>query len=213
MSTTGVNTTSDDSTSNLTSSPSGSIADVSPTYVNPANANSYYQQYSNMLASSMQPYNQQQSQALEGQLASSGIQNSGAAGYLQGNLAAQQQANLTSADTQFLNTAFGYNQQADLANAGYANAASDLNASSYNTYQNELLGYGANEQNELLSAYLGTYEPNSEVGSLYGEGLSGELGGYGNIYSSALQGEGSALGGAASGLGTFFGDAAEAGLL
>lgn len=212
MSTTGVDTTSDD-TSNLTSSPSGTIADVSPTYVNPANAQQYYNQYSGLLAQSMAPTNQQENLQLEGQDASRGIQNSGAAGYLQGNLTAQQNANLAFGDTQFLNTAFGYNQQADLANAGYANAASDLNASSYNTYENELLGYGANEQNEELEAYLGTYEPNSAVGSLYGEGLSGELGGYGNIYSSALQGEGSALGGAASGLGSSLGALAEMGML
>lgn len=190
----------------------GSVAQVNPTYVDPANAQGYYGQYAQLLQSAMDPYFAQQQQQLTSDLRARGIQNSGAAGYLEGNLLGQQGATLAGQEAPLLSQAFGYNQQADMANAGYGNAASlynanaysgavDKNYSAYNNYLNELFGLGASNYGALQGAYLNSFGPSTGVESGFNNALSGTSNAYTNVYGSAVQGQGAAVGGAFSGLG------------
>ncbi len=98
-----------------------------------ANNTPYYmQQYEQMVQQAMAPENLQQQQQLQGDMASRGIQDSGAASYLMGNLQSQQGAALASALSPFAQQGFGYQQQ-DLAQ----NAA-NLQSSLGQTYQGRL---------------------------------------------------------------------------
>lgn len=200
----------------------GPTPQVAPSFANPQDPYGYYTQYTGLLSQGMQPYFQQQQQQLDEDLRARGIQNSGAAGYLEGNLLGQQGATLASQSAPFLSQAFGYGQQDILSNQGAANAANYYNAGqfgnaetqnfdAYNNYQQQLLGLGAGQFGNLQAAYLNSYGPNTGVTSAYNNALSNTGNIYGNVYSSAAQGQGTALGGAFGGLGTYFGDAAAAG--
>jgi hypothetical protein len=191
----------------------GGTAQVAPTYANaatidPANAQSYLNQYEGALYSSLQPGFEQQDQQLAQSNAARGITNSGSAGQLEGNLYGQQAAALASGMTPLVSQGFGYAQQdvtgnaanqqtVNLANAGYGNTASmynanayntdvNANASAYNNYQNELLGYGSGEQNSLLSAYLNSYGPNTGVESVANTGAGNTGSVYGNVFGEQL---------------------------
>lgn len=202
----------------------GALGQVTPTYVNPANAQNYYTQYANMLQQSMQPTFNQQDQALQAQIMGSGLQNSGAAPQLLNNLYGQQSSTLAGQDAPFLSQAFGYQQNADTANAAYGNQASLYNAGAYNTalggnqstynnYLNTLLGLGSGQSSGLLSQYLGTYEPSSEALGAFGSTATGAQNVYGDVYSNAATNQANVL----SSLGQTAGDtavtAAEFGLL
>jgi len=194
----------------------GNVAQISPTYIDPANAQAYYQQYSQMQQQGLTPYFQQQQEQLAESNAARGIQDSGAASYLQGNLLGQQSATLASADAPLVSQAFGYNQAADTQNAQAGNNASVYNAnaystavggnaSAYNNYLNELLGLGSGNASALQAAYLNSFGPNSGVTSSYGNELSGTGSTFGNVYSNTLNAQNQAVGEGFSALGTFLG--------
>lgn len=212
----------------------GGTAQVAPTYANaatidPANAQSYLNQYEGALYSSLQPGFEQQDQQLAQSNAARGITNSGSAGQLEGNLYGQQAAALASGMTPLVSQGFGYAQQdvtgnaanqqtVNLANAGYGNTASmynanayntdvNANASAYNNYQNELLGYGSGEQNALLSAYLNSYGPNTGVESVANTGAGNTGSVYGNVFNQQLQNEQQTF----NDIGTGFGQGASGG--
>lgn len=130
--------------------------------VDPNSAQSYLNQYGQMLMAGLQPGFQQQDQALAQSLASRGITNSGSAAQLEGNLQGQQAAAFANAYSPMIGQAFGYQQQDltgnqaaqnqfGLANLGYANTALGQNAA----YQQQMgladLGYG----NAALGANAG----------------------------------------------------------
>ena len=195
----------------------GATPSVTPTYgqattVDPNQAQQYYNQYAALYQQSLAPGFAQQQQQLQDSDAARGISNSGAAGYLQGNLLGQQAGQVASGLAGFTGQEYA-NTQADiqgnqaaqnqygLANLGYANQASDTNAgyyaqglganmNAYNNYQNELLGLGGALLSAEQSAYLNSYGPNTGGESAYGSALSGMQNTYGTIYGQGIAAQG-----------------------
>lgn len=166
----------------------GSIASVNPAMLDPA---SYYAQYGQYVSQGMQPYFQQQQQQLNADLRARGIQDSGAAGYLEGNLLGQQGAQVEQGALRYGTEGALSNQQAAnqaaYFNAGqYANATQQ-NFDAYNNYLQQLLGLGGGELGGLQSAYLNSFGPNTGVQSGFGSVLSGTGKTYGDVYSGAQQ--------------------------
>jgi hypothetical protein len=200
----------------------GGLPTVSPTYADPNQNQAYMQQYEGLEGAALAPQFQQQDQAEADQLASRGLTMSGAGAQLTNDLFGQQASALAGADAPIVSQGYGYTQQdiqgnqaaanqATATNAGYYNEALTGNASAYNNYLSQLYGTGAQTGNSELSAYLGSYGPNTGVESIMGTGLSGTQNAYTNIYDTMNQGQGTALGGLGSGLGTYYGDVAIAG--
>ena len=191
----------------------GQLGQINPTYagaasIDPNSAQAYYNQYAQMLQQSLAPYNQQQDQQLQSDMAARGVQNSGTGSYLMGNLQGQQQANLAGQLAPMVSQAFGYQQndltgnaanqqQANIYNAGQANAATGQNVgyynqalgqygNQYNNYLNELFGAGQGQQNSLLSSYLNSFGPSTGVTNAMTSGMNAATGLYGNVYGSQL---------------------------
>lgn len=176
----------------------GGIAQVDPSFASPQDQQAYLQQYQQMLEQSMNPYFQQQQQQLNADLRARGIQNSGAAGYLEGNLLGQQGATLAGQVAPMVQQAFGYANQDVLSNQNAANEAAVYNANNYqqavndnygayNNYVNELLGLGGSNLGALQAAYLNSYGPSTGVQSGYNSALAGEQNIFGNVYGNAMQ--------------------------
>jgi hypothetical protein len=178
----------------------GTLGYVSPSYVDPTQSTAYMQQYEQLVAQGLAPQFAQQQQQLQDSTAARGISNSGAGAYLQGNLTGEQAAAYAQGISPIVQQGYGYTQQDLMANQGAANAASYYNAGTYNNYLNE-----------LQTAYLNSYGPNTGVTSAYGSAVGGIGSTVGGAYAGAEQGQGAALGGIGQGLGTYFGDAAAAG--
>lgn len=206
----------------------GNIAQVAPTYaqaatVDPNQTQSYLNQYENVTNQSLQPYFQQQQMQLQEADAARGIQNTGAAGYLQGNLLGQQGATLAGQFAPLVQRSYGY-QQDDIAanqanaqsanqfnatqanqaagtNAGYYNQALVANYNAYNNYLNQLYGSGSNEQNSLLAAYLNSFGANTGVTNAMSQGLAGTQNAYNNVFNQASQNQQNTIGNAALALG------------
>lgn len=175
----------------------GGIAQINPSFASPGDQQGYFQQYAQMLQQSMNPYFQQQQQQLEEGLRARGIQDSGAAGQLQGNLLSQQGATLAGQEAPFLSQAFGYTNQDVLSNQNAANEAALYNANSYqqgvnhnydayNNYLQQLLGLGASDYGAQQAAYLNSFGPSTGVQSAYGSALNGMQNVYGGVYGNAL---------------------------
>lgn len=190
----------------------GGIAQVAPTYaqaatVNPNQTQQYLNQYEQLTNQSLQPTFQQQQMQLQESDAARGIQNTGAAGYLQGNLLGQQGATLAAQYAPLVQQSYGY-QQGDISqnqanqqavntgnastanaaagtNAGYYNNAVGANYNAYNDYLQQLQGEGANQQNALLSAYLNSFGANTGVSNVLSQGLSGTQNAYSNVFNTA----------------------------
>jgi len=200
----------------------GGTPNVAPTYasaasgnaaqIDPATAQQYLSQYEGALGQSLQPGFQQQQQQLEGDLASRGIQDSGAASYDMGNLLGQQAATYASniqpmisqgfgyaqqdANTNVGNqqqmglTNLGYQQEANMANAGYGNTASMTNANYYAQDRNANASAYNNYQNELFGQ--GASEQNALLAAYLGS--YGPQTGVTNAMGSAMGNQGSIYG-------------------
>lgn len=175
----------------------GDPASVNPAMASPFDQQGYYQQYAQMLGQSTQPYFQQQQDQLNQDLRARGIQDSGAAGYLEGNLLSQQGATLAGQDAPFLSQAFGYANQDVLGNQQAANEAAYYNAGqytnavnqnydAYNNYLQQLLGLGGSNYGALQSAYLNSFGPSTGVESGYNSAIGNVGNIYGNVYGQAL---------------------------
>lgn len=209
----------------------GQLGYVAPTYANaatvdPNSSAQYLAQYEQATQNALNPTFQQQQLQLQEANAARGISNTGAAGYLQGNLQGQQGATLSAAYSPLINAAMGYNQQ-DVAqnaaqqqaanlqnataatdtsalNAGTYNTALNTNAQDYNQYLSSLQTAGEQEQQALLSAYLNSFGSATGVQSILGTGLNNEANAYSSIYGdqtgemdAMLGGAGAAMGGGA----------------
>lgn len=203
----------------------GSLPTVAPTYataatVDPNAQYGYLQQEEAANAASLAPGNAVQDSNLQDSLAARGISSSGAGQQLYSQLQGQQQATLAGMNAPAIAQQSGYTQ-ADIAanqtneqgtnifNAGEGTAATGANANfyatalgsneaNYNNYQNELYSTGATEGNELLTAYLNSYGPNTGVQtSINNEGTAANNI-YGSVYGNATSTENAALGDAAT---------------
>jgi hypothetical protein len=206
----------------------GALPSVTPTYANaatvdPAQSGQYMDEYAGLLGTALGPEFAQQQSQLQDSDAARGISNSGAASYLQGNLEGQQAAAYAGALEPIVSQGYSYSQadtaanqantqQANITNAGAANAATGTNAayyasalgtneSDYNNYLNELFGAGTSESGSELSAYLNSFGPNTGVTSAITTGEQSQGNIYGNIYGTAQQGASSNLNSALSAYG------------
>jgi hypothetical protein len=107
----------------------------------------------------------------------------------------QQQINLANQASQ---------NQASNTNAGIQGDALNYNANAYNGYLNTLEGQQYNTGNELLGSYLGTYSPNSEIGSLISGGESAGASGYSQGLQNGYNLQDAALGAAGGAAGNYF---------
>lgn len=176
----------------------GGTPQVAPTYADPNQNPAYINAYEQLTQQSLEPYFQQQQMQLQESDAARGIQNTGAAGYLQGNLLGQQGATLAGAYAPIVQQGYGYTQQdiqgnqqaanqAATQNAGYYNADRTSNYDAYNQYLQNLYGSGANQQNSLLTAYLNSFGANSGVSNVASQGLAGTQNAYSNTLGNAQQ--------------------------
>src|SRR5271165_852105 len=172
----------------------GTLGYVNPAYVDPQQSQAYMQQYEQMVAQGLAPQFQQQQQQLQDSSAARGISNSGAAGYLQSDLMGNQAAAYAQGISPIIQQGYGYSQQDLMGNQGAANAASYYNAGTYNNYLNE-----------LQTAYLNSFGPNTGVTSAYGSAVGGIGSAVSGAYQGAAGGEMGALGGLGQGLGSYLG--------
>lgn len=168
----------------------GTLGYVNPSYVNPQQSQQYMQQYEQMVAQGLAPEFAQQQQQLQDSSAARGISSSGAAGQLQSDLLGQQAAAYAQGIQPIISQGYGYSQQDLMANMGAANQASYYNAGTYNQYENE-----------LMSAYLNSFGPNTGVQGAYGSAIGGLGSTYGSVYGQGLAGQSAELGALGSGLG------------
>jgi hypothetical protein len=194
----------------------GAIPQVAPTYanattVNPQQSQQYLNQAEGLEAQALAPTFQQQQMQLQDSDAARGISNSGAAGYLQGNLQGQQASALASADAPMVAQGYSYSQSdiaanqnaqntANLTNAAASNAAANTNAgyyasavgtnaANYNNYLSALNAQGDTQSNALLSAYLNSFGANTGVTSAINTSEAGASNVFGSTYGAAQQNE------------------------
>ena len=182
----------------------GAIPQITPQQIQPGDIGGFLPGYTSAVQQADQPMFQQQSDALNSDLASRGIYNSGAANASQGNLLAQQYATV-------LGQSLPYAQQDITGNVGAQNEALAANAAAYGNvtqgnqqnYNNYLAAlYGGNQQNgqNLQNAYFNSYAPNQ---GLIGQGLGQAGQAYQNTYNQGVAGAGQ-LGGELAGLASSF---------
>lgn len=156
--------------------------------INPNSAQSYLNQYGNVLGMGLAPEFQQQQAALAQSNAARGITNSGAAGQLESNLLGQQAGAYANAYAPMVGQAFGYQQsdltgnaanqqQMALANLGFGNAA--LGATAGYQQQANLSNQSASNEANLMNAnyynqdrYTNAGAYNSFMNELFGQGAS-----------------------------------------
>lgn len=166
----------------------GGVPFIDPAMINPTDLGSFLSTLTPSVQASMAPMFKQQSQALDESLAGRGIYNSGAAADLQGNLSAQQGADVLGAAIPVAAGEVGSNQQA-------ANAANAYNATAYGNAVDQNMGQYNNFLNTLLGTYLGSFNPPT---GLLGQGMGAAGGAYSNAYGASQQGTGGLIGSLAS---------------
>jgi ABC-type cobalt transport system substrate-binding protein len=181
----------------------GATAQVNPTYaqaaaavapsqaqaatVDPNQSAAYMQQAYAQNAAALAPTFAQQQSQLQDSSAARGISNSGAAGYLQGNLQGQQASALASADEPI--TAQGYSySQADLSQNQANQQATNFANQNANNQVNE---YNASNQQAVNSQNAQASNAASDTNAQYYQNnVNADANDY-NAYLSALYGSGS----------------------
>jgi hypothetical protein len=170
----------------------GGVSTVNPDTYSAADVNASYipgalQASEDLNAQALAPQFQQQDMSLDDNLASRGIVDSGAATYLNQNLAGNQSAALASADAPLISQYAGYNQADQLSNQSAQNTAAEYNATAGNAaaVQNADAYNAMNQGNtNAYNSWLDTIEGQ---GSNYGNTLEQNFAGtYGNLDSTAL---------------------------
>ena len=146
-------------------------------------ANDIYSQEQQQLLGSLTPFFQQQQQNLNGDLASRGIFNSGAASSLQNDLSGQQAATYAGQLTPMLQS-LGQNQETNQL-AGYQGLLGQegANQNASNQYLQSLLGEQFGVGNAALGSYLGSFGNTQAEGILANAG-QGAASGYQNAFNN-----------------------------
>jgi hypothetical protein len=148
----------------------GNVPYINPAYNDLSAMQGALQGFEGDVTAGLAPTFQQQDTSLQDNLASRGITNTGAATYLNQNLAGNQAAAVAQGDSPIIQELAGNYNTDLLANQQATNDASQFNATAYgtvasgneqnyNNYLAGLMGQGENYGNELMSGYLGTYQP------------------------------------------------------
>ncbi len=146
----------------------GNIPTITPTQVDTSQMPGALQGFEQANATALQPMFDQQNESLLSNLGSRGIINSGAATYLNNQLAGQQAGALAGADAPLIQQQAGAWNQAQSQNAQAGNTASAYNAdlynqavtgnmNNYNNYQNTLFNAGNQYAGGLMGGFAGTY--------------------------------------------------------
>lgn len=162
-------------------------------YINPRNSQQYLSQYEALLQKAMGPMFKQQQLQLGASDAARGITNSGAAGYLQGNLQGQQGSALATAYEPMVGQAMSNTQSDIMANAAAYNQDRYSNYNAYNSYLNNLFQQGSGQQSTMLGSLLGSYGPNSAITGMMGQGMQSQDYAYSSTYAAQEQAQAAAL--------------------
>ncbi len=165
--------------------------------IDPGAIGQYLPGFASATAAAMEPQFKQQSDALNSDLASRGIFNSGAANASQGNLLSQQFGQVLGQSLPYAQQDVVGNQQTNAANAAMYGNITQGNQNLYNNWQNQLYGGNLGYGNQLAGGYMNTFDP-SGAGNLIGQGMGNASGAYQNAYNQGL--------GAAGPLGSAFTD-------
>jgi hypothetical protein len=165
----------------------GNIPTVSPTNIDTSMMPGALQSFEAANAQALQPTFQQQDDSLAANVGSRGIYNSGAATYLNDQLAGQQASALAGADAPLIQGQQAAWNSANAQNATAGNTASALNAgfydqavtgnqTGYNNYLNSLYNTGNQYSGGILSGVVNSYGgPNSSALSTLGSGPTNAL--------------------------------------
>jgi hypothetical protein len=167
----------------------GAIPNINPALIQGGDINSQLGPYAQAVEAAMGPQFQQQSDALNSDMASRGIFNSGAANASQGNLLAQQFGEVLGQSLPYAQQNLHGNQQAtnqaSAANAGAYGNVTQGNEQMYNNWMANLYGSNMGYGNALSGAYLNSYDPAGQQG-LIGQGLGNASNAYTNAYNQGM---------------------------